>query len=85
MTHEALTAIEPATAHAYRSTVTRAFQHRRLWLNDPDCVMLRTSETALTHEQAVTWAHAVGVSGGVDPDSGQVVAGVIAVGREVRP
>jgi alpha-galactosidase len=61
----ALAAIEPATAHAYRSTVTRAFQHRRLWLNDPDCVMLRTSETALTHEQAVTWAHAVGVSGGM--------------------
>lgn len=87
----ALSAIEPATAHAYRSTVTRAFQHRRLWLNDPDCVMLRTSETALTQEQAVTWAHAVGVSGGMalvsddltllDEGAHALLDEVVAIGR----
>ena len=43
----------------------RSFLHRRLWLNDPDCVMLRTSHTDLTPEAAHTWARAVGVSGGM--------------------
>ena len=27
------------------STLARAFLHRQLWLNDPDCLMLRTAET----------------------------------------
>ena len=39
--------------------------HRRLWLNDPDCLMLRTEDTGLTPAAARTWAHAVGVSGGM--------------------
>jgi alpha-galactosidase len=39
--------------------------HRRLWLNDPDCVMLRSQQTALSADAARTWARAVGVSGGM--------------------
>ena len=31
----------PATAFALAATKARQFMHRRLWLNDPDCVMLR--------------------------------------------
>ena len=57
--------IQPATAHAFTNTLTRSFMHRRLWLNDPDCVMLRTEETGLTPAAARTWAQAVGVSGGM--------------------
>jgi alpha-galactosidase len=56
---------EPATVNAWRNTLTRSFLHRRLWLNDPDCVMLRTSHTALSAEAARAWALAVGVSGGM--------------------
>jgi alpha-galactosidase len=56
---------EPATVNAWRNTLTRSFQHRRLWLNDPDCVMLRTDGTDLTEAQVRTWAHAVAVSGGL--------------------
>jgi len=56
---------QPATRHAWASTAIRSFLHRRLWLNDPDCVMLRTRETALTPTAARTWARAVGVSGGM--------------------
>ena len=33
---------QPSTRGAWRSTLARAFQHRQLWLNDPDCLMLRT-------------------------------------------
>lgn len=55
----------PSTRGAWRSTLLRSFLHRRLWLNDPDCVMLRSTETSLTTEQARTWARAVGLSGGM--------------------
>ena len=39
--------------------------HRRLWLNDPDCVMLRRTSTDLTPAAARGWALTVGVSGGL--------------------
>lgn len=58
-------AVEPATVHALGSTLARAFMHRRLWVNDPDCVMLRTRATQLTTVQAHTWADVVGRSGGM--------------------
>ena len=56
--------VQPATLHAYGNTVTRSFMHRRLWVNDPDCVMLRSERTALAPEAAATWAAVVGMSGG---------------------
>jgi alpha-galactosidase len=56
---------QPATRHAWAATATRSFMHRRLWLNDPDCVMLRSQQTALSADAARTWARAVGVSGGM--------------------
>jgi len=83
--------VQPATAHAFTNTLTRAFMHRRLWLNDPDCLMLRTAETGLTPEAARTWAHAVGVSGGMalvsddlsllGPDARTLLDEVIVLGR----
>jgi alpha-galactosidase len=57
--------IQPATRHAYVNTLTRSFMHRRLWQNDPDCVMLRTTATDLSPEAATAWARAVGLSGGL--------------------
>ena len=56
---------EPATVNAWRNTLSRSFLHRRLWLNDPDCLMLRTDRTRLEPEQMRAWALAVGVSGGM--------------------
>ena len=58
-------ATSPSTAAALRATEARQFMHRRLWLNDPDCVMLRTTHTELTPEQVRRWALAVGDSGGM--------------------
>jgi alpha-galactosidase len=84
---------QPSTRGAWRSTLARAFLHRRLWLNDPDCLMLRTSETNLAPEQARAWALAVGVSGGMAlvSDDLALLGGeeralldeVLALGREV--
>lgn len=55
----------PATRHAFVNTCTRSFMHRHLWSNDPDCVMLRTSDTELTRDEARRWAETVGCSGGL--------------------
>jgi alpha-galactosidase len=84
---------QPSTRNAYANTVTRAFMHRQLWLNDPDCLMLRTEETAMSAEAVATWAHAVGVSGGMalvsddlallGPEARLLLDDVVAIGRVV--
>jgi len=83
--------IQPATAHAFTNTLTRSFMHRRLWLNDPDCLMLRTTDTGLGESAARTWALAVGLSGGMalvsddlallDSRSRRLLDEVLALGR----
>ena len=55
----------PSTRNAWQSALARSFLHRRFWLNDPDCIMLRTEHTDLAPESARAWALAVGASGGM--------------------
>jgi alpha-galactosidase len=55
----------PATRNAFVNTCTRSFMHRRLWSNDPDCVMLRADDTHLDAEAARAWAETVACSGGL--------------------
>jgi alpha-galactosidase len=83
----------PATVNGWQSTIGRSFMHRRLWLNDPDCLMLRTDATEMTVEQVHAWAECVAVSGGMaivsddlallGADARALLERVIAVGREV--
>jgi alpha-galactosidase len=55
----------PAVRNAWRNTMTRSFLHRRFWLNDPDCVLLRPPEDSeLSAEQVRAWALLVAASGG---------------------
>jgi alpha-galactosidase len=54
-----------ATEHALRNILTRAFMHRRLWLNDPDCLMVRAAETRLTPAEVQTLASAVALTDGM--------------------
>jgi alpha-galactosidase len=84
---------QPATQFAYGNTVARSFLHRRFWLNDPDCLMLRAESTDLSPEAARTWAHTVAVSGGMalvsddlallGDDAKTLLDDVVAIGREV--
>ncbi|MEY2452073.1 MAG: alpha-galactosidase [Acidimicrobiaceae bacterium] len=86
-------ATSPATANALRATEARQFMHRHLWLNDPDCVMLRTTHTDLTPDEVRRWALAVGDSGGMvlvsddlsllDDDARALLDDVIARGQDV--
>jgi alpha-galactosidase len=84
-------AAAPSTRNAWNSTLGRSFMHRRLWANDPDCLMLRTSDTALAPEASRAWAYAVGLSGGLavvsddlallGPDERALLDEVVALGR----
>ncbi len=84
-------ATTPATRNAFVNTCTRSFMHRRLWANDPDCVMLRNDDTELTEAEARAWAETVGCSGGLvlasddlarlGPDARRLLDEVVEQGR----
>jgi alpha-galactosidase len=54
----------PATFNAVRATLTRAWMHRRWWLNDPDCVLAR-ADTQLSEVEVRAWASVIALSGGM--------------------
>jgi alpha-galactosidase len=56
---------QPSAANAIRNVLARAWMHRRLWLNDPDCLMVRRSDTRLTDAERSTLAGAIAASGGM--------------------
>ena len=83
----------PSTRNALRNILGRAWMHRRLWLNDPDCLMARSDDTGLTREEVHSLAAALGASGGLavfsddvprlDAEDRRLVAGALALAREV--
>ena len=56
---------DPSTVYALDAIVARSFMHRRLWLNDPDCLMLRARETRLTADERAAMAAVIAASGGM--------------------
>lgn len=54
-----------STFHAVRNTLTRAYTHQRWWLNDPDCLMVRDTDTALTEHEVRTLATVIAMTDGM--------------------
>lgn len=54
-----------ATRHAVLNTLTRAVLDRTWWLNDPDCLMVRDSDTELTEEEVRTMATVFAMTDGM--------------------
>jgi alpha-galactosidase len=54
----------PNTESAVRNTLLRAWMHRTLWTNDPDCLLARDVETELSTDEVRALATAIGLSGG---------------------
>jgi alpha-galactosidase len=54
-----------STRNAIRNIINRAPFHRRWWLNDPDCVLVRDHDTRLTEPEVRSLASAVALSGGM--------------------
>jgi alpha-galactosidase len=55
----------PATRNAVRNVLARAWMHRRLWLNDPDCLMARRRDTGLDAAEVRTLAATIAATGGM--------------------
>jgi alpha-galactosidase len=62
---EATGAADPSTVYALDAIIARSFMHRRLWLNDPDCLMLRLRKTRLTPDERAALAATIAGSGGM--------------------
>ena len=87
------TAGEPGTALAIDAILARSFMHRRLWLNDPDCLMLRAKETRLTNDEREALAWTIAASGGMllisddmnllETESARLFQEVARIGAEV--
>ena len=86
-------ATRPATRNGVRSILGRAWMHRRLWLNDPDCLMSRMTDTRLTRDEARTLATCIAATGGMllfsddvpklAGESRELVAETLRLAREV--
>ena len=55
----------PSTANALRSTLLRAWMQRRLWINDPDCLMTRSRATQLSAAESTSLANVIAGTGGM--------------------
>jgi alpha-galactosidase len=83
----------PSVANALRNVLGRAWMHRRLWLNDPDCLMLRQADTKLSAAEIASLAGAVATSGGMvlfsddlarlGPGEARMLRETLALAREV--
>jgi alpha-galactosidase len=55
----------PAAENALRNVLARSWMNRRLWLNDPDCLVARDQDTALSPGEVRCLAAVIGVTGGL--------------------
>jgi alpha-galactosidase len=53
------------TKFAIRSILNRCQMHRKLWINDPDCLLLRDTDTKLTPDERMSLANAMIITGGM--------------------
>ena len=53
----------PSARNALQNTLTRAAMHRRWWINDPDCLLIRP-DSELTLPEVQSLATAIALSGG---------------------
>ena len=83
----------PSVANAIAGICGRAWMHRRLWQNDPDCLMVRSDGTDLAAAEALTLSGVIAASGGMVMVSDDVAAlqtaacdrfrEVVAIARDV--
>ncbi|WP_435159185.1 alpha-galactosidase [Haladaptatus sp. DFWS20] len=74
-------ASQPAHENAIRNVLNRQWAHRRLWMNDPDCQLVRET-TDLTLAERRSFATLVALLGGSNVVSDRV-ADIEPVGREL--
>ncbi len=63
-----------STRHAVRNILTRSGMDGRLWDNDPDCLMVRATDTRLTLDEVRLLATVIGITNGMIVVSDDVAA-----------
>jgi alpha-galactosidase len=53
------------TESALLNTITRSFMHQTLWINDPDCLLVRKDKNKMTYQQTVMMTTIMALSGGM--------------------
>lgn len=79
---------QPSVRHALRLSLQRFWMHRRLWLNDPDCLTVRQSGSTLTDDEVRFLATGIALSGGLtvlSEDLSAVTPERAAIARRVLP
>jgi alpha-galactosidase len=56
---------DPSALNSIRNTITRFWMHGRLWMNDPDCLLVRGTDTALAGDEVRALTTVIGLSGGM--------------------
>lgn len=64
----------PSAKHAMRMTLQRNWMHGRWWANDPDCLIVRDTDTELSEAETRFLASAIALSGGMIVASDDVPA-----------
>jgi alpha-galactosidase len=54
----------PSARNAMQAAINRGFLHRRWWVNDPDCVLVRDQDSQLTEAEVQSLATVISLSGG---------------------
>jgi len=55
----------PSAKACLRNNIQRHYTHRKLWLNDPDCLLIRDHQTRLSLEEVRTQITLLGMTGGM--------------------
>lgn len=55
----------PSVRHAMRMTLARNWMHGKWWANDPDCLIVRDTDTALSEAETRFLATGIALSGGM--------------------
>jgi alpha-galactosidase len=53
------------TERALVNGLNRAFMHRNLWLNDPDCLIIRKQKNKMSYNETILMASVMAMSGGM--------------------
>jgi alpha-galactosidase len=54
----------PSVRNALRNTITRSWLHRRWWVNDPDCLLMRSTGSDLSVDEVQSLASGIALSAG---------------------
>jgi alpha-galactosidase len=59
----------PSVINSIRNTITRYWMHNRLWANDPDCLLVRETDTQMAGDEVRALATVIAMTGGMVLDS----------------